>query len=184
MVSHGLQTCPAGLCPAAAAQVSDWPLLGARRLPRPILSAAAQQRLLTARARAAAPEDAGCSGSPSARAAGSTAARDPAATRLGGDEVLPTSVPLWSSGCQLCRLLGSSCRALIGSRMDDGWMDRVFWFFFLSLVLFCDREVLSSPGWPQTLCVANDDLKLLDPSSLRPDFWSYGLAPPHFRSSD
>lgn len=53
-------TCPAGLCPAAAAQVSDWPLLGPRRLPDRswLQAAAAQQRLLTAHARAAAPEDA------------------------------------------------------------------------------------------------------------------------------
>lgn len=98
--------CPAGLCPAAAAQVSDWPLLGARRLPRPIRPAAAQQRLLTARARAAAPADAGCSGSPRVRAAGSTATRDPAAAARLGDAVLPTSVPpLWSSGSVDCSIL-------------------------------------------------------------------------------
>lgn len=38
--------------------MSDWPLLGPPRLPRPIPPAAAQQRLLTARARAVARQDA------------------------------------------------------------------------------------------------------------------------------
>lgn len=47
-----------GLVSGSGSSVSDWPLLGRRRLPRLIQAAAAQQRLLTARARAAALEDA------------------------------------------------------------------------------------------------------------------------------
>lgn len=68
--------------------------------------------------------------------------------------------------------------------MMDGWsfFDFVSFCFglaFLSLFgLFSDEEVLFSPGWPQTRCVANDDLKLLDLPSLLPDFWNYRLAPP------
>jgi hypothetical protein len=52
-VARRPHTCLAGPCAAVTAQVYDSLPLGPRRLPRPIPPAAAQQRLLTARARAA-----------------------------------------------------------------------------------------------------------------------------------
>lgn len=75
-----------------------------------------------------------------------------AGTRGRGDAVLPTSVsPSLELRLQALptALLGSSCRALIGSRMDDEWMDGVFWFFvFVFFLLLCsdDPELLDPPS--------------------------------------
>lgn len=48
----------------------------------------------------------------------------------GPPNVSPSSLEL-----RLCRLLDSSCRTLIGSRMDDGWMECFVLFSFSCFVL-------------------------------------------------